>query len=272
MNKIKLTLRKNPVVVLEAEVISPDRFVSQSNEEIRASVVYHGKRQKRIDDFFDVEGERSDCIEIHGDLNRVRHVGRAMTRGEMTIHGDVGMHLGALMKGGSIEVHGNAGDWVGGEMKKGKIHIHGDAGQQVGAAYRGSILGMQGGTILVDGNAGIEVGMRMRRGIIVIGGTARDFAGLQMKGGTIVLCGGAEIRTGAWMQRGTIISLKELALMPTFAESGAYNPTFLNVYSQHLQALGVQLPYAEADGRYRRYSGDRGVPGKGEILIWEPAV
>lgn len=272
MNKIKLTLKKNPTVVLEAEVITPDYFLERSNEEICASVVYHGKREKRLDEFFDVEGECSDCIEIHGDLHRVRHVGRAMTRGEVTIHGDVGMHLGALMKGGGIEVFGNAGDWVGGEMKNGKIHIHGDAGQQVGAAYRGSMMGMKGGTILVDGNAGIEVGMRMRRGLIVIGGTARDFAGLQMKGGTIVLCGGAEIRTGAWMQRGTIISLKDIALMPTFAESGVYNPTFLNVYSRHLNTLGVQLPFAEVEGRYRRYSGDQGVPGKGEILIWEPAV
>lgn len=270
MNKIKLTLREAPKVVLESEVITPDRFLDQSNEEIRASVVYHGKRQKRLDDFFDVDGERSDHIEIHGDLTRVRHIGRGMTRGSVTIHGDVGMHLGAMMSGGSIEVHGNAGDWVGGEMKNGKIHIHGDAGQQVGAAYRGSVIGMRGGTILVDGDAGIEVGMRMRRGLIVIGGAARDFVGLQMKGGTIILCGGAEIRTGAWMQRGTIVSLKQLALMPTFAECGAYNPTFLNVYARHLDQLGIKLPYAEEQGRYLRYSGDRGVPGKGEILIWEP--
>lgn len=272
MNKIKLTLKKSPTVVLESEVITPDCFLERSNQEICESVVYHGKREKRLDEFFDVEGEFSDRLEIHGDLQRVRHVGRAMTRGAVTIHGDVGMHLGAHMKGGEIEVFGNAGDWVGGEMKNGKIHIHGDAGQQVGAAYRGSMIGMRGGTILVDGNAGIEVGMRMRRGMIVIGGTARDFAGLQMKGGTIVLCGGAEIRTGAWMQRGTIISLKDLALMPTFAESGVYNPTFLNVYSRHLSTLGIQLPFDASEGSYRRYSGDKGVPGKGEILIWEPTA
>ena len=269
MNKIKLTLKQNPTVVLEAEVISPDHFVDRSNEEIRAAVVYHGKRQRRLDDFFDIEGERSDRVEIHGDLHRVRHLGRAMTCGDLKIHGDVGMHLGAHMSGGEIEVFGNAGDWVGGEMKQGKIHIHGDAGQQLGAAYRGSIMGMQGGTILIDGNAGIEVGMRMRRGTIVVGGTVRDFAGLQMKGGTLILCGGAEIRTGAWMQRGTIVSLKDISLMPTFAYSGAYNPTFLNVYARYLKNLGVALPYAESEGRYKRFCGDRAVPGKGEILIWE---
>lgn len=269
---IKLTLKQAPTVVLEAEVITPDYFADRSNEQIRSSILYHGKRQKRLDEFFDVEGERSDSIEIHGDLHRVRQLGRNMSRGKLIIHGDVGMHLGAHMSGGSIEVFGNAGDWVGGEMTDGLIHVHGDAGQQVGAAYRGSLLGMRGGTILVDGNAGIEVGMRMRRGTIIIGGSARDFAGLQMKGGTIILCGGAEIRTGAWMQRGTIISLKEISMMPTFSYSGTYNPTFMNVYARHLHSLGVELPYSEQQGGYLRYAGDRSVPGKGEILVWQPSA
>lgn len=271
MSQIKLTLKQAPTVVLEAEVITPDHFVERSHEEICASIVYHGKRQKRLDDFFTVEGERSDSIEIHGNLHRVRQLGRGMSRGQLKVHGNAGMHLGAHMTGGSIEVFGNAGDWLGGEMVQGQIHVHGDAGQQVGAAYRGSMQGMRGGTIVVEGNAGIEVGMRMRRGTIIIGGSARDFAGLQMKGGTIILCGGAEIRTGAWMQRGTIISLQEIDLMPTFAYSGTYNPTFMHVYSRHLASQGIDLPCDEAQGRYSRYSGDRAVPGKGEILIWQPA-
>lgn len=267
---ITLTLKQEPTVVLEAEAISPDRFVGMSNDQICASTVYHGKRQIPLSDFFDIDGERSDEIEVHGNLHRVRHIGRAMTRGKVTVHGDVGMHIGAYMSGGKIEVFGDAGDWVGGEMKNGFIHIHGRGGQQVGAAYRGSLAGMRGGTIIVDGSAGIEVGMRMRRGTIVVGGPVRDFAGLQMKGGTIILRSGAEIRTGAWMQRGTIISLKELQLMPTFAYSGTYNPTFMNVYARHLEMLGIALPFASEAGSYSRYSGDRAVPGKGEILVWQP--
>ncbi len=272
MSTIKLTLRDAPTVTLEAEAITPDRFRSLSNQEIGALTVYHGKRERRLDEFFDVEGEKSDEIQIHGNLHRLRHIGRAMSGGTVTIHGDVGMHLGAYMSGGRIEVHGNAGDWVGAEMKAGFIHIHGKGGQQVGAAYRGSLLGMRGGTIVIDDAVGIEVGMRMRRGLIVIGGPAKDFVGLQMKGGTIVLCEGAEIRTGAWMQRGTIISLKELQLMPTFIESGDYNPTFLNIYSLHLKQLGFKLPHLANDGSYRRYAGDKAVPGKGEILIWKPSL
>ncbi len=141
-----------------------------SNAEIRSLTVYHGKRQLPLGEFFDVEGERSEDLVIHGALHKVRWIGRAMSKGSITVHGTVGMHLGAYMTGGRIEVHGNASDWIGAEMKNGFIHIHGNAGGQVGAAYRGSLAGMKDGTIIVDGSAGLEVGMRMRRGIIVIGG------------------------------------------------------------------------------------------------------
>jgi formylmethanofuran dehydrogenase subunit C len=264
-------LRRQPTVPLEAEVLSPDVVGGLSNSEIRALTVYHGKRQLPLAEFFDVEGERSFDLAIHGALSKVRWIGRSMSQGSITVHGPVGMHLGAYMTGGRIEVHGNAGDWVGAEMRNGLIHVHGNAGGQVGAAYRGSLSGMRNGTIIIDGSAGLEVGMRMRRGTIVIGGPARDFTGLQMKGGTIVLLSGAEIRTGAWMNRGTIISLKPLQMMPTFAFNCEQTPTFFNVLARHLQQFGVRLPYLAAEGCYRFYCGDRSVSDKGEILVWQPA-
>lgn len=269
---ITFHLKRQPTVPLEAEVLSPDTVAPLANAQIRALTVYHGKRQLPLGEFFDVDGERSDDLQVHGDLSKVRWIGRAMTRGNVTVHGNVGMHLGAYMQGGRIEVHGNAGDWLGAEMKNGFIHVHGNAGGQIGAAYRGSLAGMKNGTILVDGSAGLEVGMRMRRGTIVLGGAARDFTGLQMKGGTIVLLAGGEIRTGAWMNRGTIISLKPLPMMPTFAAAADFNPTFVNVLARHLQQFGIGLPTAGAEGTYRLYSGDLSVPGKGEILIWRPAA
>jgi len=267
---VTLHLKRQPTVPLEAEAISTDNFAVRSNAEIRSLVIYHGKRRLPLSDFFDVDGEQGDDVVIHGDLNKVRWIGRGMTKGRITVHGKVGMHLGAYMKGGHIEVHGDVSDWMGAEMKGGFIHIHGNAGGQIGAAYRGSLAGMKNGTILVDGSAGIEVGMRMRRGTIVIGGPVKDFAGLQMKGGTIVLQNGAEIRTGAWMNRGTIISLKPLQIMPTFAISGEFNPTFMSVLSRHVKQFGIHLPYAPSEGSYRLYSGDLSVPGKGEIFVWQP--
>src|SRR4029077_4808096 len=127
---------------------------------------------------------------------------------------------------------------------------------QIGAAYRGSLAGMKGGAILIGGTAGLEVGMRMRRGMIVVAGPVRDFAGLQMKGGTIFLLGGAEIRTGAWMVRGTIVSLAALRLVATFCDACRYVPTFLGLYTRHLQALGFSLPSQDRNGMFQRYTGD----------------
>jgi formylmethanofuran dehydrogenase subunit C len=268
---ITFRLKRPPTVPLEAEVLCPDVVATLSHAEIGSLIVHHGKRQLPLDEFFDVEGERSTELEIYGDLHKVRWIGRGMSRGSIIVHGSVGMHLGAYMTGGKIEVHGDASDWIGAEMKDGFIHVHGNAGGQAGAAYRGAMAGMKNGTIIIDGSAGLEVGMRMRRGTIVVGGPAKDFTGLQMKGGTIVLLNGAEIRTGAWMQRGTIISLKPLQLMPTFAYSNQFSPTFLNLIAKYLRSVGVKLPYQPSEGSYSLYSGDLSVPGKGEILVWQPA-
>jgi formylmethanofuran dehydrogenase subunit C len=269
---ILLTLKERPVVPLEAEVLCPDVMAELTHDAVRGLPVFLGKRQCRVDDFFEVEGERSDELEIRGDAATVKWIGRGMSRGRITIAGNAGMHLGAYMKGGTIEVTGNASDWVGAEMTGGQIRIRGNAGGQVGAAYRGSPSGMQDGTVLIDGSAGLEVGMRMKRGIIAVRGPVRDFAGLQMKGGTIVLLSGAEQRTGAWMVRGTIVSLTELAMMPTFAHACACNPGFLRLYAKHLKALGFTIPYGADDGVYERYVGDTAVPGKGEILVWRAQV
>jgi len=264
---ITLTLKEQPSVPLEAEVISPDVMAGLAPEAIAALPVFLGKRQRRLDDFFQVEGAAGDEVVIRGDAAKVKWVGRGMTRGRISVAGNVGMHLGAYMKGGAIEVSGNASDWVGAEMRGGLIHIRGNAGGQVGAAYRGSLSGMNEGTILIEGSAGLEIGMRMKRGIIAVKGPVRDFAGLQMKGGTIFLLSGAELRTGAWMVRGTIVSLTPIPLLPTFAYACTYKPTFLRLYARHLRTLGFSVPL---DAAYQRYTGDTSVPGKGEILFWQP--
>lgn len=267
---ITLTLKDQPNVPLEAECLSPDVTADLALDEVRALPVYLGKRHLRLDDFFEVEGEGGEELEIRGDAKQVKWVGRGMTRGRIKVVGDIGMHLGAYMKGGAIEVSGNASDWVGGEMSDGLIHIGGNAGGQAGAAYRGSMAGMRGGAILIEGSAGLELGSRMKRGVIAVKGLVKDFAGLQMKGGTIFLLGGAEIRTGAWMIRGTIVSLAPIRLLPTFRYACVYNPPFLPLYARHLNCFGFTLPFSLTDGPYRRYTGDTSVPGKGEVLLWQP--
>ncbi|HEX7449938.1 MAG TPA: formylmethanofuran dehydrogenase subunit C [Pirellulales bacterium] len=268
---LSLTLKHELPVPLEAEVLTPDQVAGLSLAEVGALPVYLGKRKSRLDDFFEIDGEPSDELVIHAEGQRIKSIGRGMTRGRITIHGNAGMHLGAQMSGGTIEVFGNASDWVGGEMSGGLIHVHGNAGGQVGAAYRGSLSGMRGGTIIIDGAAGMEIGMRMRRGTIVVGGPVKDFAGLQMKGGSLFLLSGAELRTGAWMSRGTIVSLVPLRLLPTFAYACTYQPLFLRIYARQLAGLGISIPHDGVAGNYRRFTGDTAVPGKGELLIWQQA-
>src|SRR5580658_8801809 len=129
---ITLTLKVQPNVPLEAESISPDRTLGLANDAIRGLPVFLGKRQQRLDDFFDVEGADSDELEIHGDTGKVKWIGRAMTRGRITIKGNAGMHLGAYMNGGIIDVSGNASDWIGAEMANGLIRVSGNAGGQAG--------------------------------------------------------------------------------------------------------------------------------------------
>src|SRR6516162_3231166 len=146
MSKTILTLRERPHVPLEAENLTPDVIAPLRHEEVRALPVILGKRQFRLDDFFEVEGAGSEELEVRGDAARVKWIGRGMTRGRITVVGDAGMHLGAYMKGGTIEVSGGASDWVGAEMTGGLIRIAGNAGGQIGAAYRGSLSGMNGGT------------------------------------------------------------------------------------------------------------------------------
>ncbi len=109
---ITLILKESPSVPLEADMLSPDTIAPLPIEEIRALPVYLGKRQRRVDDFFTVEGEPGDELEIRGDARRIKWIGRGMTRGRIRIHGNAGMHLGASMKGGSIDVSGDAGDWL----------------------------------------------------------------------------------------------------------------------------------------------------------------
>src|SRR5256885_16238086 len=103
---LTLTLQKQPPVPLETEVLAPDVIAPLGHDDVRALPVFLGKRQYRMEDFFEIEGAGSDELEMRGDAGRVKWIGRGMTRGPITIHGNAGMHRGGCMKGGTIEVTG----------------------------------------------------------------------------------------------------------------------------------------------------------------------
>lgn len=269
---LTLTYHAGTTIPVEAEAITPDNVAGKSPAEIARLPVQHGNREEPLGAFFHVEGDAADGqIQLEGDCSRVKWVGAGMTRGSITVRGNIGMHVGSEMTGGDIHVHGNAGDWVGGEMRGGLIHIHGDAGHLVGAAYRGSRFGMRGGTILVDGQAGNEIGATMRRGLIAIGGATGDFPAVGMIAGSVFLFGVPGIRPAANMKRGTLALFAGPGpLLPTFRAACAYRPLFMAMYLKQLQAWGYAPAQRIHGGRYRRYCGDLVSLGKGEILVWEP--
>ena len=267
MTRLKLL---NPLEMpLEAEAISPDRFAGRSSGDIAEETVYYGNERARLGDFFEVDGDGTDEIDLEGDLSRAKNIAAGMTRGRVTIRGAAGMHLGAAMRGGEIHLHGNAGDWAGAEMRGGLIHIRGNAGHGLGGGYRGSRHGMNRGCILVEGDAGNETGALMRRGLIVVTGNVGDFAGAFMVAGSLVVFGSLGIRPGAGLLRGSIIAFREPELLPTFRYDCSYRPGFLKLLLGDLQKRDVPVPGEYLEGSYRRYSGDFNRLGKGEILVYD---
>src|SRR5918912_4468721 len=150
---LTLTLREEPVVPLDAEVLCPDRLARAGREEIEALPVWHGNERTRLGEFFAVSGAGDD-VRVEGDLSRVKLIGAGMTAGRLTVAGDVGMHVGAGMRGGELRVEGDAGDWAGAGMRGGRLVVRGSAGCQLGGVYAGERAGMRGGEIVVGGDAG----------------------------------------------------------------------------------------------------------------------
>jgi formylmethanofuran dehydrogenase subunit C len=264
-----LTLKWQPEAPLEGGVIAPDTLMGKSATAIGALSVMHGNEEAPLRDFFEIDGEGTSDIILNGDLSHVKNIGARMRRGRVTINGDAGMHLGAWMQGGEVQVSGDAGDWAGAEMTGGKIHICGNAGHGLGGAYRGSRYGMNRGLIIVGGSAGNEVGALMRRGLIVVLGDAGDFTGAFMTSGSIVIFGKMGIRAGAGLLRGSIIAFHDPELLPSFRFDCRYQPDFVRVILRELRLHGVQVSNSQADGFFRRYSGDLNRIGKGEILVYD---
>ena len=263
---LTLTLREQPDVRLEADVLTPDRLAGA--DDVAALPVWHGNQRTRLGEFFAVSGAGDD-VRLEGDLSRVRFVGAGMSTGRLTVAGDVGMHAGAGMRGGELHVEGDAGDWAGAAMRGGTLVVRGSAGPRLGAAYPGERAGMRGGEIVVGGDAGAQAGAGLRRGLIAVAGRAGEAAGLRMLAGTIVALGGVGPRAGAGMRRGSIVTMAPATPLATFVFSCIYRPPFLGLYLRRLRALGLPVSDAQLGGRYARWCGDGLELRRGEILILE---
>jgi formylmethanofuran dehydrogenase subunit C len=128
---------------------------------------------------------------------------------------------------------------------------------------------MNRGLIIVEGNAGNEVGAVMRRGLIAVKGNAGDFAGAFMIAGSIIVFGRMGIRAGAGMLHGTIVAFHAPELLPTYRYDCVYQPAFLRLIFEELRTHGMPIGEDHSTGLFKRYSGDLGRSGKGEILVYD---
>lgn len=271
MSKTTLRLQESVTLPVEAEAISPDRFPGLSQAQVAALPILVGRRQKRLGDLFEVEGDGAAEILVEGDLSHIKRIGQGMTQGKINIRGNVGMHLGCGMRGGEISVRGDVDAWAGAKMSGGRLWVHGNTGAMLGGPYSGETRGMRGGLIVVEGNTGPRAGERMRRGLIVIRGDAGEMTGVRMIAGSIIVLGMLGERPGAGMKRGTIVALGSLkdGLLPTFSCACTFQPVFLRTYLRRLQAMGLPITQAQIDGDYRRHTGDANTISKGEILVYD---
>jgi len=266
---VTLTLRAAPAEPLELDGLTADRTSGLSEREIAALPAWLGAREGKLGDFFDVRGARSDRVRVEGTLTNVHGLAARMAGGELVIDGDAGRRVGDGMTGGSVEARGSVGDEAGLAMAGGVLKILGSAGDRLGAATPGASKGMTGGEIIVRGSAGAEAAARARRGLVVIGGDTGGDAARAMIAGTLVVFGRTGPRPGQGSKRGSIVALGGIDVPVTYWLACTYEPPHVRLLLPYLRKrYGVDVDDRMVSGRYRRYCGDAGNPGRGEILEW----
>lgn len=264
---ITLTLRAAPDVTVEADALTPDRLAALTSREIAGLTVWAGSRRASVGDFFDVRGDRSDRVRVEGDLSRFDGLGAGTLAGELVIDGHAGRRLAAGMRGGTVRVLGNAGDAAGCGMSGGVLRIEGSAGDRLAAGLPGASKGMTGGEVIVSGSAGAEAAARARRGLVVVGGDCGDEAGRSMIAGTLFVLGSVGNHPARGSKRGSIVSAGHVDVPPTYRYACTFRPPHVRLTVTYLtRRYGLRIADAIRDGLYRRFCGDAGDPGKGEIL------
>lgn len=252
--------------VQDAGTLLPERLSGMAEAAIGDLPLPGGKR---VADCFAVSGTDSDHLAFKGASMQLENVGRGMRSGRITVEGDCGNFAGLGMRGGSISISGNAGDFAACEMRAGLLEIRGNARDFAGGALPGSMQGMRGGHLLIHGSAGDRTGDRMRRGLILVAGNVGDYCGSRMLAGTIVVRGRAGAMAGIALRRGTLLFGHQPAEVPAcFQDSGTHDMLFIRLMERELERLGPAFAGFLPLGRgVRRYCGDMGAGGTGEILV-----
>jgi formylmethanofuran dehydrogenase subunit C len=105
--------------------------------------------------------------------------------------------------------------------------------------------------------------------MLLIEGDTGDYCAARMVAGTIAVLGTTGKSPGLAMRRGTLwLHRAPVALLPTFADCGEHSLPVLTLLIRswrHLPGRFATLP--DTALRVRRFMGDLGNDGRGEILI-----
>lgn len=258
-----LKLRAEPPERIDLSEINPAKLSKLSQSlagHLSVGTTRHGVA---LGDIFDISLDGSDTLRIEGGSSRFDRVGAGLNSGWIHVEGDVGQRLGEGLKGGSLTVSGSSGPFAGTAATGGTITIKGDAGEKAGGALYAAKTGLDGATLIIEGKAGDHLGDRMRRGLILVG-QAGAFAASRMIAGTIVADRLGD-NPGYGMRRGTLVAGAHGTLLPTFVETGTPDLVYLKLLAKLLQRMSVKQ--AELlKGTMRRYGGDLGTLGKGELF------
>lgn len=264
---VTLTLRSAPPGAIEIPDLLPARTATLDQHAIATLPVRVGRTLASVGDFFDVAGSTAEHIRLVGDLTLVHGVGASMSSGEIVVEGDAGARAGERMAGGTLRIRGRAGDDAARAMSGGLMVIEGDAGDRLAGPIPGAAKGMSGGEVIVRGHVGNDAGARTRRGLLVAGTLGAD-AGRATIAGTILSLGAIGAHPGRRSKRGSLIALGEVDVPATYRYACTYEPGYLRLLLLYLKRThGVAIPEDAVTARYRRYCGDAGEPGKGEILV-----
>ena len=264
---ISLVFRDGGYRVIDLDEVTADRLAELSEPAIAALPIRVDGRAAQLGDVFRVHGSGVAHVRVEGDLRCCHGLGAGTRGGEMLILGDVGHRVGAAMDGGAITVRGNVGNDAGLAMSGGTLRVAGAAGDRVAAALPGASKGMTGGEVIVEGDVGADAAARVRRGLVLVGGNTGPGPGRSMIAGTVVVFGRVGAHPVEGNKRGSLVALGPVDVPSTYTYACTYEPGFIRLLLTHVSRChGLAIPPGALDGSYRRYCGDVGGIGKGEIL------
>lgn len=269
MSSLTFTLKKVTRQRIDCSPLTPNKLADKSLADIAKIQLVTGNLSERADALFIITEGDSQSIKFKGSNSKLDFIGHNMTKGKISVDGDVGAYFGIFMEGGLLSVKGNSFIYTGCEMKGGQIKVNGDAGDFIGGARPGRRNGMTGGTVIVTGNAGARTGDHMRRGMILIEGNTGDYCGSRMISGTIAVQGDCGRHLGYAMKRGTILlnQMPSRGITANFNNCGTHTLGYLALLFTSFKKLDTTFSRIDNFSRVQRYAGDLAGIGMGEILV-----